>query len=68
MNRLVDPHSGVGGHIIRNMDTVEADLRTSLGRVNEKGKMHNSVCGMLLCEKSQERGDKMQISVLLVAY
>lgn len=50
------------------MDTVGADLKTSLGRVNEKGKTRNSECGMLPCEKSQETGDEMQISVLLFAY
>lgn len=55
LNRLLDPHSGVGGHTT-NMDTVGADLKTSLGRVNEKGKTRNSVCGMLPCEKSQEMG------------
>lgn len=38
LNRLLDPHSGVGGHTTRNMDTVGADLKTFLGRVNEKGK------------------------------
>lgn len=55
MNRLIHPPNGGGGHAMKNVDTIGADLKTSQGRINEKSKMQMSICGVPPCERSQER-------------
>lgn len=44
-----------------------ANLKTSLGRINEKSKVKNSIHAVLPCEKGRKGGWKADLNVLLFA-
>lgn len=64
LQRLVYPPSGVGGHTARKVDSVGADLKTSLGRINEE-KARCRIDGACFLVKAREGGWEAGLSVFL---
>lgn len=61
LHRLVHPHSGIGAHVTKSVDSVGADLKTSPGTVNEQDS--EQCLWYASWWKTQGRGDEMQIWV-----